>query len=34
MGRKSALESLEVLHPVNSKVMRLCVGLVEDEDEW
>ena len=30
---KSSLESLEILHPIESKVMLFDISLVEDEDE-
>lgn len=33
MGRQCTLERLKVLHPVDGKVVRLCVSFVKDEDE-
>lgn len=34
MCSQCTLERLKVVHPVDCKVVWLCVSLVEDEDEW
>ncbi len=33
MRCKCFLESLKVLHPVECKIVRLCIGLVENDNE-